>query len=190
MKISCGLALLLLPSCGNHDARLGRSEQALEQDLAAADIPFDLPAGAVVVDPPPPGLDWAVEVPVTVADEHPIDADGDGFAGDEDPDDDNAGIHPLLGEQLCNGRDEDGDGVDECPPDVDGDGAHAGIDCDDLDAAIGPLAREVRCDGLDQNCDGHDLCDRDHDGVVDWDDSVPDDPSAGGRIDPREATLE
>jgi len=92
--------------------------------------------------------------------------------------------------QLCNGRDEDGDGMDECPPDVDGDGAHAGIDCDDLDPSVGPLAREIRCDGVDQNCDGHDLCDRDQDGVVDWDDSAPDDPLAGGWPDRRGPTFE
>jgi hypothetical protein len=61
---------------------------------------------------------------------------------------------------------------------------------DDLDPAVGPLAREVRCDGLDQSCDGHDLCDRDGDGVVDWDDDAPDDPAAGGRIDPGEPTRE
>jgi hypothetical protein len=189
MRLSFVVAMVLC-SCVREEPGLGRAEGALANDCA--EIPFELPADAVVVDPPP-GLDWAIQIPVTPAgdaESQVLDEDGDGFEADDDPDDADAEVHPILREQPCNGRDEDGDGLDQCPPDVDGDGAHGGVDCDDLDPDVGPLARETRCDGLDQNCDGHDLCDRDRDGVVDWDDAAPGDPSAGGRPEVREDTLE
>lgn len=176
------VAFCVLASCST-DPILGGSESALEQARAADPPapPFDLPAGAVVVEPPP-GADWAIQLPMGPAgptEDAVADADGDGFVRGEDPDDENPDDMPPEQEMLCNGRDEDEDGVDNCPPDLDGDGAHAAVDCDDADPSVGPLAREVRCDGRDQNCDGHDLCDTDGDGVVDWDDRAPDDPDVG-----------
>jgi len=174
-----------LLSCGTSES-VGRSEYAVAEDAREPAPAPDLPRGAVIIDPPPAGVDWAVEIPagelVAVA-EGPGDADGDGFTADQELDDQDFDNRPPGREQLCNGRDEDGDGFDNCPPDADGDGAHAGIDCDDLDPGIGPLAYDVRCDGIDQNCDGHDLCDRDDDGVVDWEDSAPDDPAFGAHVD-------
>ena len=180
-----------LGSCSTQPA-VGRSEMALENRAQEVELPFDLPPGAVLVEPPP-GLPWAVQLPVeppVVPDGRAADADGDGFVASEDPDDGDSEHRPPVREQLCNGRDEDGDGVDNCPPDVDGDGAHGGIDCDDLDPAIGPFADETRCDGLDQNCDGHDLCDADADGVLDWNDSDPADPAIGAHSDEVRETFE
>ncbi len=95
-----------------------------------------------------------------------------------DCDDNDAGVHPSA-DELCNGADEDCDGlVDEDDArdatawyvDSDGDGygnpsaeqlscdpipgsvANAG-DCDDGDDAVNPEAQE-RCDGADNDCDG------------------------------------
>lgn len=155
---------------------VGRSASRLE--AAQDDLPADLPAGARQVEPTP-GLDWAIQVPI----EPPAPLPRDGWEARVDSAED-VDRRPLK-EVQCNGLDEDGDGLDTCPPDVDGDGAHSGLDCDDLDPEVGPMAREIRCDGADQNCDGQDLCDTDGDGVVDWDDSAPEDPDEG-RHDPEE----
>ena len=107
---------------------------------------------------------------------NPDDLDGDGVSVAVDLDDTDDSIGALESEIPCDGRDQDGDGLDICSPDVDGDGARSDHDCDDLDAAIGPLAPEIRCNGLDENCDGVDDCDRDGDGVLDREDPDADDP--------------
>ena len=82
----------------------------------------------------------------------------------------------IVGEEICNGRDDDCDGSLDEDFDTDGDGAPAcdldcdapcpdGVDCDTVcanqdcapnDASIFPSAREVCEDGVDQNCDGRD----------------------------------
>ncbi|MBN2797663.1 MAG: putative metal-binding motif-containing protein, partial [Deltaproteobacteria bacterium] len=105
------------------------------------------------------------------------DADGDGFAACEECDDNESAVFPG-GEEVCDGLDNDCDGLvdDEASDalawyaDVDGDGygnaavseraceAPAGFvsaaeDCDDLAAAAHPGGTEV-CDGLDNDCDG------------------------------------
>jgi len=72
----------------------------------------------------------------------------------------------ALQSEICNGLDDDGDGlVDEDLPvgepgvDVDGDGfslcpaAGNPLDCNDQLASVNPLATEV-CNGFDDNCDG------------------------------------
>ncbi len=104
-----------------------------------------------------------------------FDLDGDGYASDEDCDDNSSAIFPSA-EELCDGVDNDCDGeIDEGVLstfylDVDQDGfgdneaileacevrdgyVAIGNDCDDGDASVYPSAPEV-CDELDNNCDG------------------------------------
>jgi CSLREA domain-containing protein len=102
--------------------------------------------------------------------------DGVAGTGDEDCDDANAGINPGVAE-LCDGIDQDCDGVADEDFDVDGDGVTtcgpdgvpgtADDDCDDTAAGTNPGEVEV-CDGIDQNCDGvvDDGFDGDNDGVT------------------------
>jgi hypothetical protein len=105
------------------------------------------------------------------------DADGDGFAGSDDCDDEDAAVNANA-DELCDSVDNDCDGeVDEEALDasawyIDGDGDGYGdlagealhcappigfvtdpTDCDDGDAGVHPTAVEV-CDGIDQDCDG------------------------------------
>ena len=120
------------------------------------------------------------------------DADGDGFAADEDCDDADPDVHPGADEH-CDGVDEDcDDEVDEDAVDAstwyadsDGDGYgdelavvaacdapadHVAVagDCDDTDSAYHPGATEDDCtDPADYDCDGHtDFVDNDLDGVA------------------------
>jgi cell division septation protein DedD len=81
------------------------------------------------------------------------DEDEDGFSDCEgDCDDTNSAVYPGATE-VCDGLDNDCDGVvDEIDRDGDGWSACNG-DCDDANPAVYPGAPEV-CDGLDNDCDG------------------------------------
>ena len=106
------------------------------------------------------------------------DGDGDGFAACQECDDGDAAVNPTAIE-VCDGRDNDCDGVTDGADatdattfyaDSDGDGygdvdfpvvdcaqpegyASLSTDCDDSAAAVNPGAAEV-CDTLDNDCDG------------------------------------
>jgi subtilisin family serine protease len=118
-----------------------------------------------------------------------IDDDGDGVRYPEDCDDLRSEVFPGA-EEICNGRDDDCDGIVDGPdatgavdfwPDADGDGfGTAGTpvraceapadhgegddDCDDTRADVHPGADEV-CDGVDNDCDG--AVDADDEDVLD-----------------------
>ncbi len=112
-----------------------------------------------------------------------LDVDGDGFDPDQgDCDDRDPSAHPAHPE-VCDGKDNDCDGlVDGNDPDVgdgDGDGADACVDCDDADPLAAPDLVEA-CDGIDTDCDGELLADEgdeDGDGALacggDCDDADP-----------------
>ncbi|RMG84797.1 MAG: hypothetical protein D6712_10645, partial [Chloroflexi bacterium] len=112
----------------------------------------------------------------------PLDADGDGYAGDDtveacdrpdntadvggDCDDSRADIHPGAAETWYDGTDQDCDGASDY--DADGDGfdtdTAGGDDCDDSRADVHPGATETWYDGTDQDCDGVSDYDADGDG--------------------------
>jgi len=85
-----------------------------------------------------------------------VDGDQDGFTlQDGDCDDDDAGINPGALE-ICNGLDDDCDGVIDEGLDLDQDGflpCGDDVDCDDQDGTVYPGAAEL-CDGVDTDCDG------------------------------------
>jgi hypothetical protein len=70
--------------------------------------------------------------------------------------------------EVCNGVDDDGDGlIDGDDPDVadgDGDGFGACEDCDDNDPLTFPGGFELTADGVDGDCDGVEVCFADVDG--------------------------
>jgi|GEM_PF-1170198 len=84
-----------------------------------------------------------------------VDNDADGYMISEgDCNDSNPGINPGQ-EELCNGIDDDCDGIipaDETDDDSDGIAECEG-DCNDTIGTVYPGAPEL-CDGLDTNCDG------------------------------------
>ncbi len=112
-----------------------------------------------------------------------VDADGDGWAGTSDCDDNNASVFPgasLDGITMADGIDQDCDGFEECFLDEDGDGVGGtmlpvelgvacadenaldqGGDCDDTDPAVfpnAPLDADAVLDMVDTDCDGMEEC--------------------------------
>ena len=104
------------------------------------------------------------------------DLDGDGWYSENgDCDDSDPAIHPNAIE-VCDGVDNNCDGV-FLPAEItddDGDGFTACDDCNDGDPTIFPGATEV-CDGVDNNCDAivDEGCDDDGDGVFNELDNCP-----------------
>ena len=114
-----------------------------------------------------------------------VDADGDGVTSGEDCDDADDSVYPGAPE-VCDGIDNDCDGVVDGPGsvdagtwyvDADGDGhgdpgtalidcweeglVSSGTDCDDADSTVSPGASEVWYDAVDSDCDGEsepDVC--------------------------------
>jgi len=111
----------------------------------------------------------------------PRDVDGDGWTEDVDCDDVDPGTHPEAGE-LCDGSDNDCDGLTDEGYDEDGDGwtlCDEPADCNDSDPSVYPGAVE-ECDDIDTDCDGEDDedCpdDADGDGFSDGEDCDDSDP--------------
>lgn len=127
--------------------------------------------GSRAADAPPDGrtdacIAWRADG-VCLSDPPPAnDHDRDGFTSDVDCNDEDEGSFPGNSEVLCDGVDQNCDGVDLCFLDEDLDGSASNLDCDDHDPARFPAAVDASCDGVDQNCDGWDACDRDGDGYV------------------------
>ena len=107
-----------------------------------------------------------------------FDLDGDGYTTcgndeqfgteDDDCDDHDPNAHPH-GHEVCDGADNDCDGVlFEGEEDADGDGYLAcGDDCDDTNSGTYPDSDDViYYDGEDQDCDGEDETDVDRDGFA------------------------
>ena len=113
-----------------------------------------------------------VALPAEGEEPYRVDGDGDGFGAgdivlmcvteapdgyasasvDVDCDDEEPAVSPAA-EELCNGIDDDCDGLFADEVDTDGDGQLACAECDDDNAAVHVGAIEA-CDGLDNSCAG------------------------------------
>jgi len=100
---------------------------------------------------------------------------------DDDCDDTDDTVSPLVSEVTCDGVDQDCDGLGDDDPDTDADGYTLCVDdCDDTNPQVNPGRYEVACNLLDDDCDPttSDGDDNDLDGAAlcagDCDDNNPD----------------
>ena len=151
MRSSAGLTLLFVSLACTPNAR---DSQRADSSPAAPDSS-------------PTDSDSSPDSPDTQESDAPQDLDGDGWAAEEDCDDQDPAINPGA-QESCNGLDDDCDGVlSDDEQDQDGDGyvpcelwegtdkqVLGGSDCDDGDALVHPAAKEICNDQADNNCDG------------------------------------
>ena len=98
-----------------------------------------------------------------------------------DCDENNPAINGAAEEVVCNGLDENCNGMDDDRPDEDADGESVcEDDCDDRDPLRSSLFEELMCNGVDEDCDPVTVDDRDEDADTsslcdgDCDDQDPD----------------
>ncbi len=94
-----------------------------------------------------------------------VDNDGDGFHVPADCHDGNSSIYPGAPEILCNGVDENCNGLSDDDINNDGDPvSFCSGDCDDNNSNRYPGNAEVLCNNFDENCNGNGDDDKNTDG--------------------------
>lgn len=89
---------------------------------------------------------------LSLADVLEPDFDGDGYESGTDCNNGDPDVFPGA-EEVCDGKDQDCDGLEDNLPDGDQDGFNACADCNDEDGDVFP-GQEEKKDGVDQDCDG------------------------------------
>ena len=137
---------LFLPGFRDHITNLDRRAVRLIVDPdPSVHLPHPTTSGAFAITTPP----WRMSLDECF----PADADGDGVHCLDDCDDSDPTAFPAAPE-LCDGLDNDCDGVVDDDHDADGDGSPCSEDCDDADPHRAPGVEELCSDADDRNCDG------------------------------------